>query len=895
LNAKLDEGAYERDVVRPLRGAHDSLPRDLVTRYAVDLSMPADGLRERVAEVTALWNKKARGRSPSAAIYSAFQQAHDELLSQAEVRLDDPSWWQKYSSQWKETIGKEIAALADEVRQLYGPAGFVLPGYIAALERLHPNLRGAGVRRALEKAGIPTITPQVLPQQSGLERSSYERLCRSLEEAGARTIFHLVLPSAAIRLFRNPEVSGPGPSRLDRNAVEQRAKTVEAEANSARSRAATAALGLLRTAADTGTDLRQLALFHIVGKVRETRVAGQPAMLTIRSLIELGIAEPDARLVTASLMALEGNNATPAGPEDVRRLVAAGQLAEARRVAASLPVGEREAEAARETVARAAAEVESLLKAAQAALDAGDLAEASRRASAARTMASDDPAVVSFAGSLPPPPPQALVAASDGLDVKLSWPPVPGDEAAVRYRVVRRAGRDPLDQDDGTIVADGPAATTRDTVPPPGEQLRYAVYASADRKRWSPPATCTVEILPPVTDVAMDVERDVVRCTWRAHPAARVQVRRAQGVPPQGPRDGVPVETSGSGFADTGLVAGSARCYAIIAVYRDQRGQERLAEPVLVTAIPERELKPVASLSATLLPGDDQSEPRVRMSWPQPEGADVRIVRSRTACPWSYGDRVRVSDVFSHGEEVSGQLAVRDGRGELTAELPWGHFFLTPVVLNGDVALVGQHTDLGITAPIGAISYERRGQELLLSWDWPPRANAADLRWGKGATATWHVTRGQRARDDGWVHIPARDGPMIVEVRAIEISPAGKAFSAPRVVRIAAAEVKLSYEIVWKRVLPGMTPRDCEIRLSTPEGRHRVTVVAVAKSGVARPAHAGDGREVAHKPVEVSAGRPTAFAVNVPDTFRKPYWLCCFIADGQGVLTDPPIKHMKVG
>jgi hypothetical protein len=136
---------------------------------------------------------------------------------------------------------------------------------------------------------------------------------------------------------------------------------------------------------------------------------------------------------------------------------------------------------------------------------------------------------------------------------------------------------------------------------------------------------------------------------------------------------------------------------------------------------------------------------------------------------------------------------------------------------------------------------------------------------------------------------------MIVEVRAIEISPAGKAFSAPRVVRIAAAEVKLSYEIVWKRVLPGMTPRDCEIRLSTPEGRHRVTVVAVAKSGVARPAHAGDGREVAHKPVEVSAGRPTAFAVNVPDTFRKPYWLCCFIADGQGVLTDPPIKHMKVG
>lgn len=136
---------------------------------------------------------------------------------------------------------------------------------------------------------------------------------------------------------------------------------------------------------------------------------------------------------------------------------------------------------------------------------------------------------------------------------------------------------------------------------------------------------------------------------------------------------------------------------------------------------------------------------------------------------------------------------------------------------------------------------------------------------------------------------------MAVGVRAIEISAAGKAFSAPRVIRVATADVKLSYDIAWKPVLPGMTPRDCEIRLSTPAGRHRVTIVAVGKAGIARPAHPGDGRELAREPVDVSAGSQTAFTVNVPKTFRKPFWLCCFIADGQGVLTDPPIKHMKVG
>ncbi len=376
MNTKLDHAAYERDIVRPLRGAHHALPGDLVTRYAVDLDMTADELHERVADVAAVWNNKARGSGTVAAVYAAFQQAHDDLLREPGVRLDDPDWWRGHAAKWGAFVESEISVLVDELRQLYGPAGFVLPGHIAGLERLHPNLRGPGVRRALEKAGIPTVTPQVLPQQSGLDPSSYKRLSRALEEARARTIFHLVHPgTAAVRLFANPHTPGAGLSRLDRRAVEQRVKSVEAEANSVQSRAATLALGILRTAADKGTDLRQLALFHILGKVRETRTAGQPPMLTIKSLTELGVAESDARVMTASLMALEGTSATPTEPEDVRRLVAAGQLAEARRVAVSLPAGDRDADAARETVARVEAEVEALIRAAQAAMAAGDMAE----------------------------------------------------------------------------------------------------------------------------------------------------------------------------------------------------------------------------------------------------------------------------------------------------------------------------------------------------------------------------------------------------------------------------------------------------------------------------------------------------------------------------------------
>jgi len=899
LSAKLDPQAYDKDVVRPLRGAHDSLPGDLVTRYAIDVDMTADEVRARVAGVVALWNNKARGSGPIAAVYRAFQRAHDDLLRQPGVRLDDPGWWREQAGQWTSYLEDEVSVLVGEVRQLYGATGFVLPGHIAGLERLHPNLRGPGVRRALEKAGIPTVTPEELPQRSGIDRSAYERLTAALEEAGAATVIHLLHPGITeIRLFAGRAAPGARLPRLDRQVLERRVKAVETEANSARSRAGTVALGILRTAADKDADLHQLALFHILGKVRETRTAGQPPMLTIRSLVELGVAESDARVVTASLLALEGTSTTPSGPEDVRRLVAAGQLAAARQMAAALPAGDRDADAAREMVARADAEVEALLAAARAALAQGDEAEASRRAAAARNMATDDPAVAGFADSLPPPPPQGLVAVADGLDVKLSWQPMAGHLEAMRYRVVRRAGRAPIEERDGQTVTEGSATTARDQAPPVGEQLVYAVFATADRKRWSRPVTCVLEIIPPVTDVALNVVKDVVRCTWRQHPAATgVRVRARAGIPPAEPRDGRPVETSGPGFTDTGLTPETARCYAITAVYRDRSGHERSAEPVVVTALSHRELTPVASLTAEHLPGDGECLPWVRISWRQPDGASVRITRARSACSWPYGCIVPVRDVMSYGEEVRGELAVRDGRVELTAQVPWGRQFLTPFLFNGDMdmALVGQDIDLGLTTPIGAVSHERRGPELLLSWEWPARASAADLRWGRKPGEQRRITRGERSRDDGWARIPAHEGPMAVEIRAVEVTANGDVISGPRTVQLAAADVRLCYDISWKPALPGMM-RQCEIRVSAPGGRHQVTIVAVAKAGVARPAHPADGHVLARERVSVSADRPAVFTVRYPGKFRKPYWLCCFLADGgHRVLIDPPIKHMKVG
>ena len=535
MSSSLDPRAYERVVVAPLRKALGVIPDDLVARYSVDLSMSADELRNRVSEVVALWNAKADGPGPTAVVYRAFARAHEELLNTADARLDDPRWWEHQARRRAADAAREMSELAVEAQQAYGPVGFILPGQLADLGKRYLAVGAAELRQAIEQAGIEVITPVELPQRSGLDRLMYDKLRGKLAEAGAPTIAHLLHPGiSVVSLYPDPGGGAPPRTRFDRDTLERRVKASETEANSPRSRAVTAALGILRTVAGSGSDLRLLAVFQILEKARETRAVGQPAVLTLKSLQELGLSGWDARVLTASLLAAEG--ARPAGgPEDARRLVGAGQLAEARRMLSALPAADPETAAVRELVARAEAEVSELLAAAKLALDRGNETEAALKALAARRLAADDPAVTGFADSLPPPPPQGLVVAPDGLELRLSWQAVPGSADALRYRVVRQEGRAPIEPDDGVLIAEGTATSARDTAAPAARSLRYGVFATHDRVRWSRAATCETQIVPPVAGVSLRLASGTARCSWRVHPdAARVIVAHRRDVAPGG-------------------------------------------------------------------------------------------------------------------------------------------------------------------------------------------------------------------------------------------------------------------------------------------------------------------------------------------------------------------------
>lgn len=60
-----DPRAYEAQVLKPLRKRLPHLPDELLTRYAVDLTMDSAALRGRIDSVVRLWNKAAMKAGPT--------------------------------------------------------------------------------------------------------------------------------------------------------------------------------------------------------------------------------------------------------------------------------------------------------------------------------------------------------------------------------------------------------------------------------------------------------------------------------------------------------------------------------------------------------------------------------------------------------------------------------------------------------------------------------------------------------------------------------------------------------------------------------------------------------------------------------------------------------------
>jgi hypothetical protein len=95
-----DAARYDREVLRPLRGAHGQLPPgDLLARYAVDLTMDAAALTAHLAEIRAWWGFRATAPDFRAQVCGLLLAADRDLQASVGPAMTDPAWWREQASE----------------------------------------------------------------------------------------------------------------------------------------------------------------------------------------------------------------------------------------------------------------------------------------------------------------------------------------------------------------------------------------------------------------------------------------------------------------------------------------------------------------------------------------------------------------------------------------------------------------------------------------------------------------------------------------------------------------------------------------------------------------------------------------------------------------------------
>ncbi|MEU8086553.1 hypothetical protein AB0B57_23445 [Micromonospora sp. NPDC049101] len=882
-----DQRAYLREVIGPLRDRPGGLsPTDLARHYAVSPEMSAAELREQLIAVRRLWNQRSSGVDSAARVCAQLHSRDEQLRNEHGTAMFEPSWWRDRIEEHGRGARAESERFARDLAQSYGALGRITQAQLTEIAEHWPGLDAEQIDTSVRRAGLAVVDPVELPTGPGMERTAYRSLLRLQDLLGAPTVVQVVHPGAApFRLL--------GAEAVPLDAATVRARTQEANrlADAAAVRNRKEALGLLERAAADGVDLRLLALFQVVDRLRSGRARGLADGLLVRIATDTGLEQSDARSVVANLPLDAGQDAGPAGR--IRDLVADGQLLAARQAVAVLPVDDPHRDELRGQVDTLLGEVESLRRAAEEATRSEREEEATRLLRSALRIAADDDDLAERLAALAPAPPRGLAARATETGVRLTWTAPPGQVAEVRYRVVR-SDRPPRSAAEGETVSESALAEATDPAAPPARSLHYGVFASVGGD-WSRPATVATRIVPPVTAVRVSVRPDELSCSWRTHPAAEgVRVRRTLGRPPSSAQDGEPVPASRAGLSDDTGDGVTDRYYGIVAVYRDERGAE-VEGPLVVARAVLRDAAPshVERLRAHVTALDAQTA-TAHFAWLTPVGGTVSIRRSELRPTWAPGTRIRREEMQGYGEALVSDRIVQEAETLLEVTVPTGRFVYVPFTLDRatDTAVVGEPLALGVTEPVRQLIARRTGDEVNVAWVWPPSVNLAEVTFTPphGVPTVQRLTRGQVTESGCRLRVGPAGGR--VSVRTVERGPGGEAYSAAESVPVDGVPVAFRYRI---RRDGGLFSRKRLLSVDVDQPCEGVELLLVAASGVAMPARPERGTVLSRVTgLSLHPDAPWQLPFTLPTGLTKPYWLRCFVIRPPNARVTDPIDEMKV-
>jgi hypothetical protein len=892
--AGFDPRVYEDQVLKPLRRRLPSLPDDLRTRYAIEMTMDSAALRERIASVVRLWNKAAMKAGPTGLVCQQLLREHAELGRTAE--LSNPQWWQNWARTRHQQLDSEITDLAALLRASHGELGVITPNQLRAAAAAHPTLGDIETAEASKAAQLRIIEPLELPATPGMS-GRFESLTTKLLAAGIDSIPRLLFPQLSAFSLLDSFIVTPRP--VDRDAAislhtaEKRARELDTLPDSPSTRAQREAVGILVSEAKAGTDLTALVLFHLLQDVRDKHAEGAQPRTLFTLLTRRGLHGPDAGRIVVSVLA--ESVPRPAHAErdplaSVTELLAKGRLVAAHQLAATVagPAGEQ----ARAAVQRQREQVEDLRRDAAKELRAGRDEHARARLREALQLASDLPELAAELTRVPAAPVTMVIANPEGSGIRIAWRPAPDHGEATKFRVIRTEGHEPVGVEDGREIPVGPGHSSTDAAPPVGRRVHYAVFARTAGGQWSLPACASAQVVPPVTDVVIEGGRTTVTGCWRTHPdVAAVEVHRSAGVPEA---HGEPLTVDRNRrFCDETAIDGVQYFYTLTACYPHPGGGGALrSAPVVVRGATRPEARPVTTLTATPTAGAGLM---MRLSWSQRPGSEIVIRRSTQPCPWAYGQAVALTELAGYGVELDGTLTVKGESITLVTPLPPGRSYCVPFTLDIGSAVRGQDTVVDLADPVRRLRAQRFGDDVRVTWLWPDEVNAADVQWaGDAQRSCGHrrVTVAQY-RAEGGCQLRGVPAVSRVDVVAVMLGESGECRSSTTSVLVEKRLPQLSYQLrrSGHRFTGGMR---CVVTLSSEQPVNDVTVIIVAAAGHAMPSSPDGGVELLRQRIMINPATPVVLEAPVP-RLPKPYWLRCFLAEPAPVqLSDPPLGQLKV-
>jgi hypothetical protein len=837
-----DERRYVREVLEPARAAGDQPPDDLRLRYALPDQLVAHEVADRVKRVRTCW-RKARGQLRFRRLVDRLEGDHLRLAPLFErAAVGDLAPLRAEIAAAGDRAGRRRAELRDRLVDAAGELRMLSPADLREIGGEAADIAGA--------AGIEIRQPDPLP--TAPPYAGYARARDALDALGLRHLREFLTgePRVGRVLCDVPDLRpaaqrvGEQWSRRPHDGNRTNADTV------------------LVAVRQVGGRLTELVRYDVVARLRERhhQRASEGALLRF-AVDDLGVDRDEARRL---VFAVRRENAPAGGlAARLRDLIDAGEVQAAAELAAIVgePAGDAQvlADEARRRVAAATA-----LRQEATALLLSDPDGAWVRLADALRLVGDLPGAAELQAGLPPRAPGRLEAAVDGVAVALSWTPSPSRVGEIGYVVVRCLGRVPRHPGDGERLA-AEAAHASDPAPPLNAPVYYAVFAVRGSAASAPAIAGPVLVRPEPADVIVTAADGVVAGRWSCPPEAmRVVVTR----------DGTPVPAARTGFRDETVRNGMTYHYRIAAVYLGADGGETFTAGVHAAATPAARPHPVEDLGV-----EHDLAGRLIVTFDPPADGEVELVAMDGPPPWPPGTTLPLDDVRRVGRVLRavpapGGLTVQTGPGVLVA-----------VSVAGDLATIGAHREHVSLTPPRELIAERRGEVIMLGFDWPPDVTEVDVSWGSATGDTRNLPVGRAGYDaHGGVRLAApSDETVTIEVAAAGMAQGRRVTGTP-VTTVVPGRTTVDYEVRRPRLRGPLT-----VTLSAAVPVRLRRLVLVTRSGP-MPQRPGDGRTVmSWDDVEV----PARLEVALP-RLPRPFWLRCFAEDDTIDLRDPPVRHLKV-